>query len=143
MGPVLNLRKTLSNWVSKTLADDPYYLQSHKTKGKTNFEETRQLFRKTTSSPSALTTGLQSSTIATFSVGTTEKTIMAEKTTEELVKMVNDWAVQRIEDMVKSSGPLNVRFKTLLLLPMNSKNGLKMMGHSTLRSCLWRGMTPK
>ena len=50
-----------------------------------------------------MTTGLHSSTIATFSVGTTEKTIMAEKTTEELVKMVNDWAVQRIEDMVKSS----------------------------------------
>ena len=28
---------------------------------------------------------------------------MAEKTTEELVKMVNDWAIQRIETMVKSS----------------------------------------
>ncbi len=28
---------------------------------------------------------------------------MAEKTTEELVKMVNEWAVNRIETMVKSS----------------------------------------
>jgi hypothetical protein len=28
---------------------------------------------------------------------------MAETTTEELVKMVNDWAVDRIENMVKSS----------------------------------------
>ena len=28
---------------------------------------------------------------------------MAEKTTEELVKMVNNWAVDRIENMVKSS----------------------------------------
>ena len=74
----------------------------HKTKGKTNFEETRQLFGNNVLTE-PLTTGLHSSTIATFSVGTTEKTIMAEKTTEELVKMVNDWAVQRIEDMVKSS----------------------------------------
>ena len=49
------------------------------------------------------TTGLHSSTIVTFSAGTTEKTTMAEKTTEELVKMVNDWAIQRIETMVKSS----------------------------------------
>lgn len=28
---------------------------------------------------------------------------MAEKTTEELVKMVNDWAIKRIEKMVQSS----------------------------------------
>ncbi len=28
---------------------------------------------------------------------------MAEKTTEEIVKMVNEWAVNRIETMVKSS----------------------------------------
>ena len=41
MGLVLNLRKTLSNWVSKVLAES---LSLHKTKGKTNFEETRQLF---------------------------------------------------------------------------------------------------
>ena len=28
---------------------------------------------------------------------------MAETTTEELVKMVNDWAIKRIEKMVQSS----------------------------------------
>ena len=101
MGPVLNLRKTLSNWVSKILAEALSSL--HKTKGKTNFEETRQLFGNNVLTEASLTTGLHSSTIVTFSVGTTEKTTMAEKTTEELVKMVNDWAIQRIETMVKSS----------------------------------------
>ena len=101
MGPVLNLRKTLSNWVSKTFSRS--IISLHKTKGKTNFEETRQLFGNNVLTELPLTTGLHSSTIATFSVGTTEKTTMAEKTTEELVKMVNDWAVERIENMVKSS----------------------------------------
>ena len=100
MGPVLNLRKTLSNWVSKILAEALSAFIKRRAK---LILKKPDSYSETTSSPKPLTTGLHSSTIATFSVGTTEKTIMAEKTTEELVKMVNDWAVQRIEDMVKSS----------------------------------------
>jgi hypothetical protein len=100
MVPVLNLRKTLSNWVSKILAEALSAFIKRRAK---LILKKPDSYSATTSSPKPLTTGLHSSTIVTFSVGTTEKTTMAEKTTEELVKMVNDWAIQRIETMVKSS----------------------------------------
>ena len=41
---------------------------------------------------------------------------MAEKTTEELVKMVNDWAVERIESMVQSSDTTQRQVKDALAL---------------------------
>lgn len=41
---------------------------------------------------------------------------MAEKTTEELVKMVNEWAAQRIEDMVKSSDATQRQVRDALAL---------------------------
>tara|TARA_B100001939_G_scaffold194136_1_gene166944 strand:+ start:2544 stop:2741 length:198 start_codon:yes stop_codon:yes gene_type:complete len=41
---------------------------------------------------------------------------MAETTTEELVKMVNDWAVQRIESMVQSSDTTQRQVKDALAL---------------------------
>ena len=100
MGPVLNLRKTLLNWVSKILAEALSAFIKRRAK---LILKKPDSYSATTSSPKPLTTGLHSSTIATFSAGTTEKIIMAEKTTEELVKMVNEWAVDRIENMVKSS----------------------------------------
>ena len=100
MGPVLNLRKTLSNWVSKTLAE---VLSAFIKRRAKLILKKPDSYSATTSSPNPLTTGLHSSTIVTFSAGITEKTTMAEKTTEELVKMVNDWAIKRIEKMVQSS----------------------------------------
>ena len=42
MGLVQNLKKTLNNWGDKNLVELSSSL--HKTAGKTNFEETRQLF---------------------------------------------------------------------------------------------------
>jgi hypothetical protein len=41
---------------------------------------------------------------------------MAETTTEELVKMVNDWAVHRIESMVKSSDTTQRQIQDALAL---------------------------
>lgn len=41
---------------------------------------------------------------------------MAETTTEELVKMINDWAVQRIESMVQSSDTTQRQVKDALAL---------------------------
>ena len=41
---------------------------------------------------------------------------MAETTTEELVKMVNDWAVERIESMVQSSDTTQRQVKDALAL---------------------------
>ena len=100
MGPVLNLRKTLLNWGSRILAE---LLSAFIRRRAKLILKKPDNYLGTTSLPKPLTTGLHSSTIATFSAGTTEKIIMAEKTTEELVKMINDWAVDRIEGMVKSS----------------------------------------
>ena len=113
MGPVLNLRKTLSNWVSKTLAE---LLSAFIRRRAKLILKKPDNYLGTTSSPKPLTTGLHSSTIATFSAGTTEKTIMAEKTTEQLVKMVNDWAVERIESMVQSSDTTQRQVKDALAL---------------------------
>ena len=42
MGLVQNLKKTLNDWVDKILV--ALSVSLHKTPGKTNFEETRQLF---------------------------------------------------------------------------------------------------
>ncbi len=41
---------------------------------------------------------------------------MAETTTEELVKMVNDWAVERIENMVQSSDTTQRQVRDALAL---------------------------
>lgn len=41
---------------------------------------------------------------------------MAEKTTEELVKMINDWAVDRIENMIKSSDTTQRQVQNALAL---------------------------
>jgi hypothetical protein len=113
MGPVLNLRKTLSNWASKTLAE---LLSAFIKRRAKLISRKPDSYSETMSSPSPLTTGLHSSTIATFSAGTTEKTTMAETTTEELVKMVNDWAVHRIESMVKSSDTTQRQIQDALAL---------------------------
>jgi hypothetical protein len=41
---------------------------------------------------------------------------MAETTTEELVKMVNEWAVERIENMVQSSDTTQRQVRDALAL---------------------------
>ena len=59
-------------------------LSLHHTKGKTNYEETRQLFTNKVLTERSLTTEHQSTIIATSSQGISEKTIMEMKTTEEI-----------------------------------------------------------
>ena len=95
MGLVQNLKKTLSNTASRILAELSSSL--HKTKGKTNFEETRQLFGNNVLTES-LDDGTPDTTIATSSQGTSEKIIM-EKTTEEIVSHIREWSLERIADM--------------------------------------------
>ena len=69
----------------------------------------------TMSSPKHLTTEPLPTTIATSSVDTTEKTIMAEVTTEEIVGHVYQWAMDRIETMTKSK-PTDDQFKDAMAI---------------------------
>ena len=73
-------------------------LSLHKTAGKTNFEETRQLFIHGVLTES-LDTEDQHTTIATSSADTSEKITMME--TEEIVAHVRDWAMERVDDLNK------------------------------------------
>ena len=113
MGPVLNLRKTLSNWVSKTLAE---LLSAFIKRRAKLILKKPDNYSVTTSSPKPLTTGLHSSTIVTFSAGTIEKTTMAEMTTEEIVKTVHGWAVDRIETLTRDSSTTQRQVQDALAL---------------------------
>jgi hypothetical protein len=68
----------------------------HKTGGKTNFEETRQLFINGVLTES-LDNGTQGTIIATSSADTSEKTTM-NTTTEEIVGHLRDWSLERAAD---------------------------------------------
>jgi len=113
MDPVQNLKKTLSNWVSKILADlsSAFIRRRAKLilKKPANYSETEF-------SPSPLTTGLHSSTIATYSVGITEKITMEEMTTEDIVKSVSTWAMDRIEFMTTNGMSSQRRVKDALAI---------------------------
>lgn len=98
MGLVQNLRKTLLNSVSRILAE---LLSAFIRRRAKLILRKPDSYSETTSSPSRLTTGLHSSTIAIFSAGTTEKIIMGEPTTEDLVKQVHSWAIDRISDLTE------------------------------------------
>ncbi len=95
MGLVLNLRKTLSNTVSKILAEALSAFIRRRAKLTLKKPDNSS---ETMSSPSPLTMGHHSSTIATSSQGTTEKTTM-EKTTEEIVDGIRDWALERVAEI--------------------------------------------
>lgn len=127
MDPVQNLRKTLSNWVSKILADlsSAFIRRRAKLilKKPANYSEIKF-------SPSPLTTGLHSSTIATYSVGITEKTTMEEMTTEDIVKSVSSWAIDRIEFMTKSSVSSQRRVKDALAIADEFKEWFEDDGNS-------------
>ena len=93
MGPVLNLRKTLSNWVSKTLAE----LLSAFIKRRAKLILKKQDNTSSEESlPNPLTQEDQHTTIATSLTGTSEKTIMME--TEQIVADVRQWAIDKVEE---------------------------------------------
>ena len=95
MGLVRNLKKKLNDWGDKILVElSCLYI--------------RQLAKQTTkkqdnsspimSSPSPLTTEPHATTMGTSSQGTIEKIIM-EKTTEENISDIKDWALERIGEI--------------------------------------------
>jgi len=100
MDLVQNLKKMLSNLVNRILVE----LSSAFIK-----RRAKLILKKpdsssgTMSSSNHLTTEPLPTTIATSSAGTTERTIMAEMTTEEIVSKVNTWAMDRVTDIMTSS----------------------------------------
>ncbi len=113
MGLVQNLKRTLANWVDRTLVELSclYIKQVAK---QTLKRQDNSL--STESLPNHLTTGLHSSTIATYSVGITEKTTMEEMTTEDIVTSVSTWAMDRIEFMTTSGTSSQRRVKDALAI---------------------------
>ena len=93
MGLVQNLKRTLTNWVDRTLVELSclYIKQVAKQTSKK-----RNNSLHTESLPNHLTQEDLPTTIVTSSAGTSEKTIMVE--TEEIVFEVREWAIGKVEE---------------------------------------------
>ena len=95
MGLVQNLKKRLGRWAEKILVELSYLYIIQKEK---------QTLKKPDNSlhteflQSNLTTEHQSTIIATSSQGTSGKTIMELKTTEDIVAHTREWAIDKIEE---------------------------------------------
>ncbi len=95
MGLVRNLKKTLTNWAEKILVELSYHYIKQRAKQTLRRPEDSSPIM---SSPNPLTAENQRSTIATSSIGTSEKIIM-ETTTEDIVAHVRSWSLDRAADM--------------------------------------------
>ena len=93
MGLVRNLKKKLNNLVDKVLAELSYLYILQKEEQTTKRQD-NYLITKSLQNP--LTTGHQSTIIATSSQGTSEKIIM-ELTTEEIVVGIREWTFNRMD----------------------------------------------
>jgi hypothetical protein len=93
MGLVQNLKRTLNDWVDKTLValSSAYIKQLAKQTLKKQDNSS-----STESSPNPLTQEDLPTTIVTSSAGTSEKTIMME--TEEIVADVRQWAIDKVQE---------------------------------------------
>jgi len=95
MGLVQNLKGTLTNWVDRTLVELSclYIKQVAK---QTSKKQDNSLH--TESLPNHLTQEDLPTTIVTSSAGTSEKTTMMEKTTEQIVGSIRNWSINQIEN---------------------------------------------
>ena len=93
MGLVQNLKRTLTNWVDRTLVELSclYIKQVAK---QTSKKQNNSLH--TESLPNHLTQEDLPTTIVTSSAGTSEKTIMME--TEDIVSEVREWAIGKVQE---------------------------------------------
>ena len=94
MGLVQNLKKRLGRLAEKILVELSYHYIIQKAK-QTSRKPDNSLH--TESLPSHLTMGHQNTIIVTSSQGTSEKTIMELKTTEDVLAHVRDWAIEKLE----------------------------------------------
>ena len=103
MGLVRNLKKTLTNWAEKILVELSYHYIKQRAKQTLRRPDDSSPIM---SSPNPLTAENQRSTIATSSIGTSEKIIM-ETMTEDIVAHVREWSLERAAD--KSVSEENAR----------------------------------
>ena len=94
MGPVRNLRKTLSKLVDKILVELSYHYIKQRAKQTSKRPDDSS---PTMSSQKPLTTETPPSTIATSSTGTSEKITMETQIESEPVSQVREWAIGKIE----------------------------------------------
>ena len=94
MGLVQNLKKRLGRWAERILVELSYHYIIQRAK-QTSKKPDNSLH--TESLPSHLTMGHQNTIIVTSSQGTSEKTIMELKTTEDVLAHVRDWAIDKVE----------------------------------------------
>ena len=94
MGLVQNLKKRLGRLAERILVELSYHYIIQKAK-QTSRKRDNSLH--TEFLQSHLTTVHQSTIIATSSQGTSEKTIMELKTTEDVLAHVRDWAIEKLE----------------------------------------------
>jgi len=117
MGPVRNLRETLSKLVDKILVELSYHYIKQRAKQTLRRPEDSSTI---TFSQSPLTTEPQPGTIATSSTGTSEKITM--ETRIDPVNHVRDWAMDKIEllheaDRHKNAKALLAEFDEWINLP--------------------------
>ena len=94
MGPVQNLKKTLSNWVDKILVATSCHYIKHLAKQTSKKQDNSS---STESSQNHLTQEDPSTIIATSSADTSEKIIMKDMTTLEIIDSIRDWSLDQIE----------------------------------------------
>ena len=92
MDLVQNLKKTLNSWVDKILVATSFHYIKHLAKQTTKKQDNSL---STESLPNPLTQESPSTTIATSSADTSEKTTMET----DVVMQARDWAINRIEKM--------------------------------------------
>ena len=95
MGLVRNLKKTLTNLAEKILVELSYHYIKQRAKQTLKRPDNSS---RITYSQKDLTTEHQDTTIATSSIGTSEKIIM-NATTEDIVAHVRTWSLDRAADM--------------------------------------------
>jgi len=93
MGLVQNLKKTLNGWVDKILVELSCHYIKHLAKQTSKKQDNSS---STESLQNHLTQEDHSTTIATSSADTSEKTTMME--TGELVSTVRQWAIDKVEE---------------------------------------------
>jgi len=93
MGLVQNLKKTLNNWVDKILVELSCHYIKHLAKQTSKKQDNSS---STESLQNHLTQEDPSTTIATSSADTSEKTTMME--TGELVSTVRQWAIDKVQE---------------------------------------------
>jgi len=119
MGPVRNLKKTLSNLVDKILVDLSYHYIKQRAKQTTKRQDN---FSSTMSSQKDLTMENQHSTIRMSCQDTSEKIIMETQIESEPVALIREWAINKIEllhdaDRHKNAQALLAEFDEWINLP--------------------------